>query len=415
MLDKIGIHPKLGWGFLGVVIFMMGDGLEQGWLSPFLVDNGVTLQQSAAIFTVYGISLAIASWFSGVCLEAFGAKRTMFLGLLFYVIGTAGFITFGFNQLNIPVMYVTYFIKGFGYPLFAYSFLTWVIYRTPQQKLSTAVGWFWIAYCLGMFVLGSWYSSYAIKEFGYLPTLWSSIFWVGLGAVFALVVNRDRFEKKKISPGDTAKELLKGITILKTNPGVLTGGIVRIINSVGTYGFPIFLPMHMAKHGISTSVWLQIWGTIFLGNIVFNLIFGIVGDKFGWKNTVIWFGGVGCGVFTLLLYYSPVLFSGNVLLVGTIGFIWGGLLAGYVPIGAIVPTVAGKDKGAGMSILNLAAGLSAFVAPLVVSLFINSLGGEGVVWIFAVLYFASAVMTYFIKVPGQNEQTAQKADANFAS
>nr|WGD90085.1 hypothetical protein P5665_16920 [Bacillus subtilis] len=44
-----------------------------------------------------------------------------------------------------------------------------------------------------------------------------------------------------------------------------------------------------------------------------------------------------------------------------IGFIWGGLLAGYVPIGAIVPTVAGKDKGAAMSVLNLAAGLSAFV------------------------------------------------------
>ncbi|MCY8523551.1 MFS transporter, partial [Bacillus atrophaeus] len=92
MLQKIGIPKQLGWGFLGVLIFMMGDGLEQGWLSPFLIENGLTVQQSASIFTVYGISLAIASWFSGVCLEAFGAKRTMFMGLLFYIIGTAGFI-----------------------------------------------------------------------------------------------------------------------------------------------------------------------------------------------------------------------------------------------------------------------------------------------------------------------------------
>ncbi len=146
MLNKIGIPKQLAWGFLGVVLFMMGDGLEQGWLSPFLVENGLTVQQSASLFTVYGISLAVASWFSGVCLEAFGAKPTMFMGLLFYVIGTAAFIAYGFENLNLPVMYVTYFIKGLGYPLFAYSFLTWVIYRSPKNRLSTAVGWFWIAY-----------------------------------------------------------------------------------------------------------------------------------------------------------------------------------------------------------------------------------------------------------------------------
>ncbi len=226
MLQKIGIPKQLGWGFLGVLIFMMRDGLEQGWLSPFLIENGLTVQQSASIFTVYGISLAIASWFSGVCLEAFGAKRTMFMGLLFYIIGTAGFIAFGFEQLNLPVMYITYVIKGLGYPLFAYSFLTWVIYRTPQKKLSTAVGWFWIAYCCGMFVFGAWYSSYAIKAFGYINTLWSSIFWVCLGAFFALVMNRDRFEKKKVSKEDTANELLKGVTILVKNPRVLTGGVI---------------------------------------------------------------------------------------------------------------------------------------------------------------------------------------------
>lgn len=409
MLDKIGIPKRLAWGFLGVVLFMMGDGLEQGWLSPFLIENGLTVQQSASIFSIYGIALAIASWFSGVCLEAFGAKRTMFMGLLFYVIGTAAFIVFGFEQLNLPVMYVTYFVKGLGYPLFAYSFLTWVIYRTPQSKLSTAVGWFWIAYCLGMFVFGAWYSSYAIKAFGYLNTLWSSIFWVCLGAFFALFINKDRFEKKKRKRSETAEELLKGVTILFTNPRVLTGGIIRIINSIGTYGFPVFLPMHMAQHGISTNVWLQIWGTIFLGNIVFNLIFGIVGDKFGWKNTVVWFGGVGCGIFTLLLYYAPVFSGGSLAVVSVIGFIWGGLLAGYVPIGAIVPTVAGKDKGAAMSVLNLAAGLSAFVGPALAWLFIGLVGAQGVVWIFAVLYVASAIMTKCIHIP---EEKAVKEDTS---
>lgn len=407
MLDKIGIPKKLSWGFLGVMLFMMGDGLEAGWMSPFLIENGLTVQQSAAIFTVYGISIALASWFSGVCLEAFGAKRSMTMGLLFYIIGTAGFITFGFESMNYPIMLITYFIKGFGYPLFAYSFLTWVIYRTPKNKLSTAVGWFWVAYCAGMMVLGAWYSSYVLQYFGYINTLWTSIFWVCLGAFFALIVNRDKFETKQSSnKKEKLDELLKGITILKTNPRVAAGGVVRIINSLGSYGFPVFLPLHMAKYGIETTVWLQLWGTIFLGNIVFNLVFGVVGDKFGWKNTIIWFGGVGCAVFTLLLYYTPVLTNGNLVATSIVGFVWGASLAGYVPIGALVPSVAGNDKGAAMSILNLGAGLSSFVAPALALAFIGSVGAEGVVWIFSLLYLASAVIVKFIRLP--EEDTKKK-------
>lgn len=414
MLDKIGIPKHLSWGFLGVMLFMMGDGLEAGWLSPFLIEQGMTVQHTASIFTVYGISLALSSWFSGVCLEAFGAKRTMFMGLLFYVIGTAGFIAFGFESMNYPIMLITYFIKGLGYPLFAYSFLTWVIYRTPKNRLSTAVGWFWIAYCAGMMVLGAWYSSYAIKYFGYINTLWTSIFWACLGAFFALIVNKDKFKKKEtISAKETLHELLKGITIVKKNPRVAAGGVVRIINSLGTYGFPVFLPIHMAEHGIETTVWLQLWGTIFLGNIVFNLIFGFVGDKFGWKNTIIWFGGVGCAVFTVLLYYTPILANGNIVITSIVGFIWGGLLAGYVPIGALVPTVAGEDKGAAMSILNLSAGLSSFVAPAIAWAFIGLVGAQGVVWIFGLLYLASAIIVHFIKVPEEDEM--RKNTASIAS
>lgn len=410
MLDKIGIPKSLGWGFLGILLFMMGDGIEAGWMSPFLVENGLTIQQSALIFTVYGISITIASWFSGVCLEIYGPKRSMFMGLLFYVIGTAIFLTFGFQSMNYPVMLIAYFIKGFGYPLFAYSFLTWVIYRSPQNKLSTAIGWFWFAFCTGMMVLGAWYSSFAIKHLGYLNTLWTSIFWVCLGTFFALVLNKDKFEKKPItSKKDQVQELLKGITILKSNPRVAAGGVVRVINTIGTYGFPVFLPLHMAEHGIGTTVWLQLWGTIFMGNIFFNIIWGIVGDKIGWKKTVIWFGGVGCAVFSLLLYYTPALTNGNLALTSIVGFIWGACLAAFVPISAIVPSVAGEDKGPAMSILNLAAGLSTFVAPAIAGAFIGPLGAEGVVWIFAILYIISAIITKFIRVPEQEGMGKNKA------
>jgi polyol permease family len=303
-------------------------------------------------------------------------------------------------------MLLTYAIRGFGYPLFAYSFLVWITYRSPQQKLGAAVGWFWFVFTGGLNVFGAYYSSWAIIELGYLNTLWSSIFWVLVGAFLALVLTRDKFlPQTRKAAGSKARELVKGLTILKEEPKVLLGGLVRIINTTAQFAFPVFLPTYMATHGFSTTEWLQIWGTIFTSNILFNLLFGFVGDRLGWRNTVMWFGGVGCGISTLLFFYTPQFANGNFWIVLIPGILWGALLAGYVPLSALVPSLVKKDKGAAMAILNLGAGLPVFVGPALVGIFIGVVGDEGVVWILAILYFISALMTKYITLP-DNARTA---------
>lgn len=406
LLDKVGLPATLGWGYLGILIFMMGDGVEQGWLSPYLLERGMSIQQSASLFTVYGITIAISSWFSGVLAEGFGPRRTMLMGVVLYILGTVGFVGYGMPDLNFGVMLITYAIRGFGYPLFAYSFLVWITYRSPQQKLGAAVGWFWFVFTGGLNVFGAYYSSWAIIKLGYLNTLWSSIFWVLVGAFFALVLTKDKFlPEKKQAAGSKARELVKGLTILKEEPKVLLGGIVRIINTTAQFAFPVFLPTYMALHGFSTTQWLQIWGTIFTSNIIFNLIFGFVGDRLGWRNTVMWFGGVGCAVSTLLFFYTPQFADGNFWIVMIPGILWGALLAGYVPLSALVPSLVKKDKGAAMAILNLGAGLPVFVGPALVGIFIGLVGDEGVVWILAGLYLISALLTKFITLP-DNVRTA---------
>ncbi len=409
LLDKAGMPKPLAWGYLGIIIFMMGDGVEQGWLSPYLLENGMTIQQSAAMFTVYGITIAISSWFSGVLAEGYGPRKAMLMGLLLYIIGTIGFVGYGMAHLDYPVMLFTYAIRGFGYPLFAYSFLVWITYRTPQDKLGRAVGWFWFVFTGGLNVLGAYYSSWAIERMGYQNTLWSSIFWVLVGAFFALVVNKDKFVPSGTAESKT-KELLKGFTIVKKEPKVLLGGIVRIINTTAQFAFPVFLPIYMATHGFSTKEWLQIWGTIFTSNIIFNLIFGFVGDRLGWRNTIMWFGGVGCGLTTLLFYYSPVWFDGSFWMVLSAGVLWGALLAGYVPLSALVPSLVKEDKGAAMAILNLGAGLPVFVGPAIVGLSIAFVGNEGVIWILAGLYFLSAILTRFITLPGNDTEPESVSD-----
>lgn len=398
IIEKAGIPSQLIWGYLGVMIFMMGDGIEQGWLSPYLVDHGMTVQQSATLFTVYGITIAISAWFSGVLAEGYGVRRTMALGLLLYCLGTVGFVGFGMPQLNVPVMLLTYALRGFGYPLFAYSFLVWIAYSSPQQQLGRAVGWFWFVFTGGLNVLGAYYSSWAITRFGHLNTLWTSLFWALLGAVLALLLNRSK-PARQPAGGSKMEELVKGLTIVREEPKVLLGGIVRIINTTAQFAFPVFLPMYMARHGFDTTEWLTIWGTIFTANIIFNLIFGFVGDHFGWRNTIMWFGGVGCALSTLLFYYAPQIWEGSYWAVMTAGIIWGALLAGYVPLTALVPSLVKKDKGAAMAILNLGAGLPVFVGPAIVGLFIGTVGEEGVIWILAVLYVISAVIARFITLP----------------
>ncbi|HEY4062981.1 MAG TPA: MFS transporter [Puia sp.] len=400
ILDRAGIPRQLAWGYLGILIFMMGDGVEQGWLSPYLIGRGMEIQQSASLFTVYGVTIAISSWFSGVLTEGYGPRKTMFAGILLYIAGTAGFVGLGLPELNFPVMLATYAIRGFGYPLFAYSFLVWIMYRSPQQKLSTAAGWFWFVFTGGLNVFGAYYASWAIQRLGYLDTLWTSIFWVTLGAFFALGLNRDRFQTNAVlSKTGKLEELKKGFTIMREEPKVLLCGIVRVINTTSQFAFLVFMPVYMASHGIGTQRWLQMWGTIFTSNIVFNLLFGFIGDRIGWRRTVLWFGCVGCAVSSLLFYYSPVFFGDDFWAVLLSGCLWGALLAGFVPLSALTPSLVKTDKGAAMAVLNLGAGLAVFTGPAIVGLFIGTIGSAGVIWILSGLYVAGAILTSFISKP----------------
>ncbi|MVZ66413.1 MFS transporter [Sphingobacterium sp. DK4209] len=381
---------------------MMGDGVEQGWLSPYLVEHGMSIEQSSLLFTVYGITIAISSWFSGVLAESYGPRKAMLMGLLLYIIGTIGFVGLGMAKLDYSSMLLFYAIRGFGYPLFAYSFMVWITYKAPQDTLGRAVGWFWFVFTGGLNVLGAYYSSWALERWGYENTLWSSILWVLVGAFFALVLNRDKFETKA-SKGSKMQELINGLTIVKKEPKVFIGGIVRVINTTAQFAFPVFLPIYMAEHGFDTKEWLQIWGTIFTSNIIFNLIFGFIGDRLGWQNTIMWFGGVGCAITTVLFYYSPIWFDGSYWAVMAAGIAWGALLAGYVPLSALVPSLVKEDKGAAMAILNLGAGLPVFVGPAIVGLLISTIGSAGVIWVLAGLYLVSAVLTKFISIPKEVE------------
>lgn len=57
-----------------------------------------------------------------------------------------------------------------------------------------------------------------------------------------------------------------------------------------------------------------------------------------------------------------------------------------------------------MAIVSFGAGMSYFIAPAIVGTFIGSMGVHGVMWIFAGLYFVSAILMIFMKLPGDEKQ-----------
>ena len=61
--------------------------------------------------------------------------------------------------------------------------------------------------------------------------------------------------------------------------------------------------------------------------------------------------------------------------------LYGATLAGYVPLSALMPSLAPHNKGAAMSLLNLGAGASNWVGPAIVWLFLPRSGVGGVMWI----------------------------------
>lgn len=382
------------WGFVGVLLFMIGDGIELGYLQTYMVNHGFSQTQPATLLSVYGIAVAIASWFSGALSEIISPRKVMGLGLGIWVVFEIPFLYF-LGQGNYSAMLIVYFVRGFGYPLFAYGFLVWISAAVPEERLGTAVGWFWFAFTGGLPTIASFVAGVTIPIIGTYSTFWFSLVFIITGGLIALLGVREPTGMEPLAGEHPIRDLFRGITILWRDTRTGVGGVCRVINTTAQYGFFAMLPVFFTTTiGFELSQWLFLQGAMYASNIIFNLLFGWLGDRIGWRNTITYVGGIGCAITTLAVYYVP-LTTGSYLLTILAAVLYGATLAGYVPLSALMPSmVPDNDKGSSMAILNLGAGLATFVGPAIVSIALVPFGVGGVMWIFAVIYLFSAVLSF---------------------
>jgi hypothetical protein len=157
---------------------------------------------------------------------------------------------------------------GVAYPLFAYSFLVWVNQRCEPVILGRAVSWFWIAFGVGMTIVGPWFSGMMIPAFGETTTLLSGFIFVALGAGCALVLNRDRPQWQR--EGNLGDALAEGLLVLVREPRMRLAVLVKTINDIGKFSLVILMPVYLPRFGFSIAQWLAIWGLVNVVNIFAN-------------------------------------------------------------------------------------------------------------------------------------------------
>jgi MFS family permease len=413
-LERIGIPKPLVWGFVGVLIFMIGDGVEITYLANYLQqpDGGGLpgAEASFATVTVYGIAVTIASWFSGTLSGIWGPRRVMWLGGAWWIAFEILFLFVGIPSKSYALILVLYGIRGFAYPLFAFSFLVWAQIASPTHMRGSVAGWFWFAFTGGLPTLGAGVAALAIGPMGMTlyQTLVLSLVLVAIGALIGSSVREPHglrpIADETVENPRSMKRLLEGVDILWRDKRTAAGGLVRIVNTSSEYGyfamFPFVFGPAAPGGGFLTDAQVAALSAATYGaNILANLFFGVFGDHFGWRRTVTWFGAMGCAIATPLWYFGAIA-SGSFPVAVGLGVIYGIVLAGFVPLSALMPSmVSPKDKGSALAVYNFGAGGAAFLGPIIVYAVYPWGGGAGVAITYCLMYVVVAFVAAGIKDP----------------
>lgn len=400
----LGMPLALLGGYIAIVFCMTGDGIEQAFLSKYLVNLGFTVGDSALVFTVYGATAALSSWLSGVLADVFTPRRVMLIGIVWWLVFHVLFLLFGLGPANLPLTLLFYGIRGFAYPLFFYGFFVWVVQKSRPHELASAIGWTWSMFTIGYGIVGSYLPSYTIGWIGYMGTLWMSMAWVLAGGlmIFFFTGGVSAVPNAAIARGETGKfaEIGKCITLIFRSRNIALALITRIICNLSLFGFPVIMPLFYTSSRIGFSVpeWARIWGTFFLVQPITNVVWGLIGDRIGWMRQMRWFGFVGCGTASLLFYWLPLHFPHNTLAATVAALLFAFTVTAFVPMGAIFPMMEPEHKGAAVSVQNLGGGLANFGGPVLAAIILPLWGIAGVVIVYGALYYIAAILTLFIHV-----------------
>lgn len=407
LIQRTGFPTDIAGGFLAVVIFVIGDGIEAVWITNYLSSDavGFAVDSASKVVTAYGVMVAIAAFLSGALCDAIGPRKVMLIGVVSFLVFDALFIAIALPSQSIALVYLTYGMRGFGYPMLAYGFLTWVMMVTPPARQSSASGWFWFAFSLGMQIIGSYLSALMLPVFGHIATLWFGWVLAAVGGAATLLFLRGHASASHSKGISVLTSLSGAVSILWRHPKVSLMGIVKVINLAGQYGMQVYYIVYLQKvHGMAESRAILTFTVFGVVAVVGDVVWGVLGDRLGWRNTLQWVATPVTAVSLAYLYVIPLVAGPSFWLI-CLGMAGVGIgLSAHVPTTPLIMAHAKGETGNALAILNFGAGLGTFVGPGLVALFIgneNTADGYlGPAMALAGIYVLSFVILFWLKLPG---------------
>ena len=143
-IERLGMHPELAIGYLGLLLFMVGTGWRRNF-SPLLRDHHFsTPGDRACLYRIRSERsdrvLAERSPIGYFWSTKSDVGRIDDLGRIRDTV-----FADRDRACKLPSHSGELRAAWVRLPLFAYGFLVWITAVTPQRYLGTAVGWFWSA------------------------------------------------------------------------------------------------------------------------------------------------------------------------------------------------------------------------------------------------------------------------------
>ncbi|WP_313631071.1 MFS transporter [Enterococcus devriesei] len=400
IIKKTGISKDLFWGYIGLIIFMLGATIETSWFSSYLTDIGFQVKLTSILFSSYGVFVAFFSWISSFLVNRFSEKKVMMGSILISFLSTA-ILVLGLSSNHALLIFLGYMLRGAVYPLFAYAFLVMITLQTPATNLGKGISWFWLCFNLGMTILGPVFATRLLEYFQVRSLFILGNLFVLIGGTCSLFCHGGQ---RIASTHSIINEMREGIIILKRQPRLFLGLLVKAINNIGQFGFVIMMPIFLLQHSFSLVQWSSAWALCYIVNSFAGIIFGGLGDKYGWQKIVTLFSGTITGFSCLLLTIVINYFPGNYLLLVFAFIVFAVGIAAFGPLSALIPSMVPDQKVIAISVLNLGSGLSNLCGPVLITLLFQQYGGNVTLIVFALLYFFASFLSIFLKESGQNLQ-----------
>lgn len=359
LLDRIGIPGPFVWGYLGLQLFMIGDGVETSFLSRLFLDLGLDQFQVGAIFTFYGVTAAIGAYLAGALSDLWGPRKVMATGAAIWLVLHLVMLTLALPTRNYALLVASYGLRSFGYPLFAYGLMIWLIAGSARERLNTALGWFWCCFTAGYPVIGSLLAAAFLPALHAAGLLWLSWCLVACGAAIALLLIAERTGRRPLaSPEarDLKSILFNGITVMFTTPAVGRGAIARVIDTTSQFGMWVFFPIFFTQQlHLPLAQWATLLSIMMGANMAAVILVGMISDRWSWRKATALFGGVFCALACVIFYYVLLVAASNFMAIAAAAALYGVAVASYVALPPMMTAQAPDRQGQVMAAYSLGA------------------------------------------------------------